>query len=140
MARSNTDVHRLVEAYVEMWNTRNYTEIPGLVSDSFVLFEPAVPDGQVQGSDGLEEFLRYIVSAFPDFEVRHIDSLSDEDTVMVETEYTLTHEGTFEEISPTGKNITIRGMEKIVVESGKIQEHRLYYDLQEFFDQLGVEK
>jgi steroid delta-isomerase-like uncharacterized protein len=131
---------QLVREYVEMWNEREYGKASDLVTESFALYEPAVPDGDVQGPEGLVGFLRYIVDAFPDFEVEPIDVLADEGTVMMESTYVLTHEGEFEEIPPTGREVRMRGMHKFLIEGGTVAEHRLYYDLDEFFEQLGVSK
>ncbi|WP_380680810.1 ester cyclase [Salinigranum sp. GCM10025319] len=134
------NTERVVEEYVDMWNERAYERASDLVTESFALYEPAVPDGDVQGPEGLVGFLRYIVAAFPDFEVSPIDVLADEGTVMMESTYVLTHEGEFEAIPPTGRELRMRGMHKFLIEGGKIAEHRLYYDLDEFFEQLGVSK
>ena len=119
---------------------REYERAPDLVTESFAVYEPAVPDGDVQGPAGLVGYLRYIVDAFPDFEVSPFDVLADEGTVMMESTYALTHEGEFEEIPPTGREVRMREMHKFLIGEGQIAEHRLYYDLDEFFEQLGVSK
>lgn len=137
MARSTRDPEQLVREYLDVWNDREYAKIPDLVSESFVLDDPAVPE-EVRGPDGLEGWLREIVSAFPDFEVTPIDVLAGEEVVMVESTYTLTHEGEFDDVPPTGREVEMRAMEKLRVEDGYVQEHRLYYDQREFLAQLGL--
>lgn len=128
---------QLVREYLDVWNDREYAKIPDLVAESFVLDGPAVP-GDVRGPDGLEGWLREIVSAFPDFEVTPINVLADEELVMAESTYTLTHEGEFNDVPPTGREVEMQAMEKLRVEDGNVQEHQLYYDQQEFMAQLGL--
>jgi predicted ester cyclase len=57
---------------------------------------------------------------------------------MKEWTVTATHDGEYSGIPPTNREVEISGMAKILTENGKVVEDRLYYDLQEVFDQLGL--
>ena len=35
---------QLVRSYGDIWNDREYSRIPDLVSETFVLYDPAVPE------------------------------------------------------------------------------------------------
>lgn len=39
---------------------------------------------------------------------------------------------------PTNREIEIMGTDKILITDDKVQEHRIYYNLQEMFEQLGL--
>ncbi|MFP8952568.1 ester cyclase [Natrialbaceae archaeon A-arb3/5] len=132
------DTKKLVREYKTMWNERDYEAIPELVTESFELHEPAIPEGK-HGYDGMEEFLEVIIDSFPDFEVTPTEILVDGDTVMAETEYSLTQEGEFNGIPPTGNTAEMTTMEKIVLEDGKVKENYIYYDQFEFMGELGVD-
>jgi steroid delta-isomerase-like uncharacterized protein len=145
MAEARTESEQVVRDYVEIWNKQEYSKIPDLVSESFVMYDPAAPEegvpgpeGEVHGPDGLEAFMRGVVAGFPDFHVTILDMLSSDNLVMYEGEITMTHEGEFDGIPPTGREVNIREMSKYRVEDGKIQEHRVYFDQQEVFQQLGL--
>lgn len=138
MAEATPDAKRLVNAYEDIWNERDYAKIQDVVSESFVMYDPAAPGGEVHGRDGLETFIDEVVSAFPDFRVTVIDMLVGEDTVMDEAKYTMTHEGEFDGIPPTGKEVEIRGMSIHRIQDGKVEEHRVYINQQELLDQLGL--
>lgn len=145
MAQETPDTERIAREYAEIWNERKYAKIPDVVSESFVMYDPAVPEDGVagpqreaHGRDGLEQFIRAIVTGFPDFHVTLLDMLSSEDRVMYEAEASMTHEGKFLEIPPTGEKVELRYMGKINIADGKVQEHRVYIDSQEFFEQLGL--
>ncbi|WP_440008889.1 ester cyclase [Halomicrococcus sp. SG-WS-1] len=145
MAKATPDAEQLVRDYVEMWNEQEYSKIPDLVSESFVMHDPAAPaegvpgpEREVHGPDGLEAFMRGVMAGFPAFQIDILDMLSSDDLVMYEAELTMTHEGEFDGIPPTGKELESREMSKYRIADGKIQEHRVYFDMQEAFEQLGV--
>lgn len=136
MAQATTDAERVVNDYVEMWNERAFDRMPELVSEAFVHVDP---DGsEVHGRDGLEAYMREILSGFPDLHVAVTDMVSSGETVMYEAELTMTHEGEFQGLPPTGRAIEIREMATIEVTDGTVEAHRVYYDNQETLRQLGV--
>lgn len=139
MAQAQRDPEQLAKDYTALWNERDYSNIPDVVAESFVHESPAAPEGGARGHDGLEEFMREITAAFPDFRCTIVEMLSDEETVMVEVEFTMTHEGEFEGIPATGREIELRAMAKARVDDGKLQELREYANLQRLLEQLGVE-
>lgn len=70
MAEATPEAEHLVKDYVEMWNDQEYSKIPDLVAESFVMYDPAAPaegvagpEREVHGPDGLEQFMR----SWPDF-------------------------------------------------------------------------
>lgn len=145
MAEARPDPEQIVTAYVDAWNEQAYSELPDLVAESFVMHDPAAPGddvpgpaGEVHGRDGLEGFMRGVTTGFPDFTVDIVDMLSRGDLVMYEGEITMTHEGEFDGIPPTGETVEMRETSKCRVEDGKVQEHRVYFDQQEVFEQLGL--
>lgn len=136
MAQTTTDAERVATDYVELWNERAFERIPDLVSESFVHVDP---DGsEVHGRDGMEAYIRGILSGFPDLHVAVTDMVSSGNTVMYEATLTMTHEGEFEGIPPTGRELAIREMATIEVSDGRVEAHRVYYDFQETLRQLGL--
>jgi steroid delta-isomerase-like uncharacterized protein len=138
MARATTESERLVNAYVGAWNERDYSTVPELVSESIVVRNPTAPGGVVRGHDELEAFMRGTVAGFPDFHVSVLEMLAGDDRVMYEAELTMTHEGEFDEIPPTGREIEIREMAVCEIADGEIREYRTYFDQQEVLEQLGL--
>ena len=138
MTQAPIDTEQLAREYASVWNERKYAKIPDVVSESFEMYDPAAPGGVVRGRDGLEQFIRAVVSGFPDFHVTILDMLSSEDRVMYEAEMSMTHEGEFDGVPPTGEEVELRYMGKIKTAGGKVQEHRIYFDQQELFEQLGL--
>jgi predicted ester cyclase len=57
---------------------------------------------------------------------------------MKEWTATGTHEGEFDGVPPTGREIEISGMAKDLIADGEVLEGRLYYDPAEMAEQLGL--
>lgn len=138
MPESTSEAERLVQEYAQLWNDQDFGRISEVVSEDFVHKTPPAPGGEVRGPDEVEEFMRQFTSAFPDFRAEIIDSLSSGEKAMVETKFNMTHEGEFNDIPPTGRQVEIQSLAKVKVEDGQLQEMNEYADQQEILDQLGV--
>ncbi len=138
MSEATSDTERIMEAFVEMTNERNYSKLPDIVSESFEWETPAAPGGGVRGPDEAKEVIEKIVNGFPDFNAELTDVLTSGEKGMAEVRFTMTHEGEYEGIPPTGREVELRGASKWRVADGKIQELRDCANMQELVEQLGV--
>lgn len=135
MSQDPQQAEELLREYTVVWNEREYSRIPDVVSETFTAI---VPDDEYHGHDGLSEWIDETTAAFPDFEVEPLEVVADGETVMAEATFTMTHEGEYNDIPPTGETVEIQGMAKFRVGDEKIAEHRVYFDRQEIAEQLGV--
>lgn len=138
MREAEPNVQQIVDEYTEMWNEQDFSKIPTLVSESFIVYNSTLPEGEARGHEGLEKWMREVTSGFPDFHVEILNQLASEDTVMSEVKYRMTHEGEFNGIPPTGREVELNAMAKLRVKDDKIEEHRDYVDQQELLEQLGT--
>lgn len=137
MVESQQEAEQLIRAYGDLWNEQDYDRLQDVVAESFTGVFPEV-EANVQGRDGLEEWMREFSSAFPDFQVDIQDLIAQDDTVVAEGIYTMTHTGEFEGIPPTERELEIPAMAKFHIEDGKVTEHREYHDRHALLEQLGV--
>lgn len=137
MVETQQEAEQLIQAYGELWNEQAYSKIPEVVSAPFTGVFPEV-DGDVQGPEGLEDWMREFSSAFPDFQVEILDLIVRDDTVVAEGNYTMTHTGEFQGIPPTERAVEIPAMAKFLIEDGKVKEHKEYHDRYALLEQLGV--
>jgi steroid delta-isomerase-like uncharacterized protein len=136
MADTETAEHeQLVNDYVDLWHGEFSKR--DVVAESVTLRDPGLPEGEIHGRDAVVAFLRDLRTGFPDFHVTIDDHLADEGTIMAEWTATGTHEGEFNGLAPTGREMELTGMDKILVADGRVQEHRIYYDVREMMAQLG---
>lgn len=137
MAQATPDAEQVVEEYVDVYNGE-YEHVADVVAESATIFDPGAPEGEMHGPDELEAHLREIQTGFPDFTITIEERLCRDDVVMEAWTVTATHDGEFNGIQPTGREIALEGMSKTVVEDGKVRENRVYYDFQSFLEQLGL--
>jgi steroid delta-isomerase-like uncharacterized protein len=128
-----------------MWNDRDFAAVPELVSESFVMYDPAAPAarvagprGEVHGRAGLRQFVEYVTTAFPDFEITVLDVLAAEELVAYEVRLAMTHEGPLGRLPPTGRRVDIRGASVLRLDDGVVAEHRFYTDMADVAQQLGL--
>lgn len=136
MAQATADAEQIVTEYVDAWNERDFQRFTDLLAESFTFTSPTA--GTVHGRENCAAYARAVVAGFSDFQVMVQEMVADGNLVMTESILVGTHDGEYDSIPPTHEEIEVRDMAKFVVEDGKIQEERLYFDRQEFFDQLGL--
>ena len=114
-------------------------------ADLGLLEELAVPDydehspfpGQPNGVEGLRARTGAIVGAFrPRFTVHEL--VAEGDTVVAYWTNTGTHQGDFMGIPPSGRTVTISGMDVYRLRDGRMAEHWHVIEELQMLQQLGV--
>ena len=122
--------------YEEVLNGRN----PG------VLDELAVSDydehspfpGQPNGLEGLKARAGGLLAAFNPYAFTMQDVVAEGDTVVVHWTNTATHSGSFMGIPPTGRAVTISGIDIHRIRDGKMAEHWHVVEELQMLQQLGL--
>ena len=127
-------VRRVME---EVWQKGNLAVVDELIAPAFVFHDP---NFEVHGPDGFKEMVTASRTAFPDIRATIHDQIAEGDTVMTRFTQHCTHEGEFGwfGIAPTGKQLTIAGIDVNRIEDGKIVERWLSFDLLGMLQQMGV--
>lgn len=131
------EVEPLLNEYVNLLNG-NYSNLD-ILSESYRYHGPGLSDEGIRGRESYRDFLQTFHDAFSNLEYVITDMLASEHVVMAEWRVTGTHDGKFNEIPPTGREIEMQTMGKIHISNGKIQEEWGYYDPNSLVAQLGVE-
>jgi len=121
----------------EVWTDGNLEVIDEIFAEGFVLHDPASPD-ETQGRDEYRGYVETYREAFPDIKYEVEDVVAEDDTAALRYTATGTHEGTFMGIAPTGKRVSVSGMEMYRVEDGSIVEMWTSYDALGLFQELGL--
>src|SRR5579864_5329979 len=131
---STVDNKALVQQFFEqVINLRNLAALDQFVSPNAV--NHTVPAGLPQGPS---QFLSLHLTAFPDVQATVEDLLADGDKVVALVSYRGTHQGAFRVIAPTGKPITVMGINIFRIVNGKMVEHWGLADRLGALQQLGV--
>lgn len=103
-----------------------------------------IPDvGEVRGREAIVEYLRSMTGSVPDATYTSLHKYEIGDTAIDEGVFSGRNTGpillpTGETLPPTGKEVSIRGVDIATVRNGRIESYRLYYDQMQFLDQLGL--
>ena len=77
-------------------------------------------------------------AAFPDLRVKNEDVIAEGDKVVARWTARGTHNGALMNIPPTGKQVTLKGIDVLRIEGGKIVERWGEFDALGMLHQLGV--
>ena len=119
--------------FEEVINQRNLAALDQFVSPTAV--NHTVPAGLPQNPGQL---LSLHLNAFPDMKATVENLLADGDKVVAMVSYRGTHQGAFRSLSPTGKPITVMGINIFRIVNGKVEEHWGLADRLSALQQLGV--
>lgn len=93
-----------------------------LVTPNFI--NHSAPPGMPEGVDGMIYFFTEILhGSFSNIEVEIQDMLAEDSKVVTRKEITATHTRELMGIPPTGKTITLKVIDILAVEDGKISAH-----------------
>ena len=126
-------IRRMTE---EFYNQGNVESADQFFADSYVHHDPASP--HVRDRDGLKAALRAFLTGCPDLHITIDQLLAEGDMVTKRWTYHATQSGDLSGLPPTGKHITMSGLELFRLERGTIVECWLAYDNLSLLQQLGV--
>jgi steroid delta-isomerase-like uncharacterized protein len=125
--------NRLME---EVLNKKNLAAADEIVAEDFVELDPL--PGQEQGREGLKQILSVFFAAFPDLRWTIEEQIDEGDKVVSRFTWRGTHKGEFLGISPTGGQVTVKGVVIDRVVEGQFVESRILMDNLGMMQQLGV--
>ncbi len=113
----------------------NWAVLDEYLSRDFVLHMPGSPP---QDQAGMKDVLTMIYGAFPDFHTTFEDLVAEGDKVALRMTFSGTHQGAFQGIPPTGKQITVSAIVIDRIVDGKLVEHWSQFDALGMLQQLGA--
>lgn len=130
----------LLDLYVERYNAGDLDGVMDLYADDAV---QQMPDGRFEGKAAIRERLAQELSGFSDVKHTVRSFVEQDDAFCDEWTFAGTHTSPFPlpdgtELPPTGKRVTIDGMELVLIDDGKVVLNTLYYDNLAVAVQLGI--
>jgi steroid delta-isomerase-like uncharacterized protein len=121
----------------ECWDRNDVSVLDDIMAADFDDHDPA--PGQGPGRDGYKQVTAQYFSAFSDFRVRNEDVIAEEDKAVLRWTARGRHTGPLMGMPPTGKDVTLRGIDIIRVDDrGRIVERWGEFDLFGLLTQLGA--
>jgi len=121
--------------YEEVWSQGNLATVDELLAVDYVLHDPA---HLVRGPEGFKAYVSAFRAAFPDLHAKVEDQIAEGDMAAMRFTARGTHKGEFQGIPPTGKQITLSGINIQRFVDGKIAENWVSLDALGMLQQLGV--
>jgi steroid delta-isomerase-like uncharacterized protein len=96
------------------------------------------PDRTCRGSDEIAEYFNETFAAVPDLKMEIVAIAGEGDDVFVQWHMTGTHTGTLLGIAPTGKSLSIDGIDHFVIRDGKVVSNFVVADQLQYARQIGM--
>ena len=136
---TKTNLKEIASLFTEdLWDKGNLNIADDIFQQEFMDHDPV--QGQRPGLEGYKQMISAFKSAFPDLRVRNEDVIEDERQNKVVVRWTAqgTHTGELMQIPATGKKVSLKGVDILRVEDGKILERWGEFDALGMLAQLGV--
>ena len=122
--------------YDEVFNKKNLMAIDEFLDPQII--EQALPPGLPDGSEGSRQFIGMYLAAFPDLHLTAEDLIAEGDKVVARFTLRGTHKGEFMGVPPTGKQVTMTGIQIVRTADDRIAENWVNFDALGMLQQLGV--
>lgn len=109
-----------------------------LVTSNFRWHGGFAPPQEPCGPEGVKQVARSVIGAFPDRQITHHEAIAEGDKVLVRWSMSGTHKGDLMGIPPTGKTMTITGLDYFRIERDRIAEMWQEANVLGMMQQLGV--
>jgi steroid delta-isomerase-like uncharacterized protein len=96
------------------------------------------PDRTCRGTDEIAAYFNATFAAVRDFKLEIVAIAGEGDDVFVRWHMTGTHEGELLGIAPTGKSLSIDGVDHFVIRDGKVASNFVVIDQLQYARQIGM--
>lgn len=96
------------------------------------------PDGTVRGADAIAAWFQRSFAAFPDAHVEIVALAEQGEDVLVHWRTSSVHRGPMLGVAPTGRTVSLEGMDHFVIRDGKLVSNTVVYDQMKFARDVGM--
>ena len=122
----------LVRRWIDVYNTHNLDAFDAFIAPDYFDHTNNVD------REGLRQLFTMGFTGFHDWHETIEDIIAEGYKVWIRLSYTGTHTGEFMGVAPTGKKVTMTGVDIYRVENGKLVEYRQVLDQLDFLKKLGI--
>ena len=133
----SVEEHKAIQRRVyELFSSGNQEALEEVIAPDAV--DHNAPPGLAPGLEGVRQTLGMFRAAFPDLRITAEDLLAEGDRVAARITATGTHRGEFQGLPPTGKQVTISGIEIVRIANGRVVERWGQFDNLGMLQQMGA--
>jgi len=120
----------------EVWTQHKLEVIDDVVASDFVGTSPT--DGEFRGPAGFKQLVERYITAFPNASMRITEIVAEGEMIATHWTATGTHTGELMGIAPTGRDVTVEGVQFDRIREGKIVESHGLFDALGLLQQIGA--
>ena len=122
----------------DLINAHDIDAFGEFLADDFVEHEE-LPGGGAPAREGVKEFFRMQIAAFPDLAMTPQDVVDGGDKLVARARFTGTHEGEFMGMPATGRTVDVQLIDIMrFADDGLVHEHWGVFDAMAMMQQLGA--
>ncbi len=122
----------------EAFNEGNLGVVDEIVASDYVLHDPASPEGELRGPEGVKGFVQMYRSAYPDTDITVEEQIAEGDRVVSRWTARGTHQGELLGVPPSGNRVEVSGITIDRFSGGKFAESWTSYDALGMLQQIGA--
>jgi steroid delta-isomerase-like uncharacterized protein len=123
--------------FAEVFNQQDTASATALIAASFIAHHPAFPDG-IRGSAGIMQMLSTFRAGLPDLRYTVDDLIAEGDKVAARWSAGGSHQGVFLGVPPSGKAVTITGIDIFRIADYQLVEAWVNSDFLGLLQQIGA--
>jgi steroid delta-isomerase-like uncharacterized protein len=134
------DANKIIQKNNDAWNRHDADAVAATYAEGATYSHPRA--GENLTGEAIRKFLKAVWLAYPDASVEII-SAGDTGGGLVATQWVMhaTNTGTLPDGTPaTGRTVALRGASFAQFEGDKIRSERVYFDMHNLFEQLGLKQ
>lgn len=122
---------------LEAWNSRNPERVAGWYTEDCYGMDVAIAVPQI-GREGVRRMFEAYWHAFPDLEITSDEVVAEDDRVALIWTARGTHKGSIMNIPATGRAVSVQGVNRLVLQDGKVRETLTIWDVAGMLRGLGL--
>jgi steroid delta-isomerase-like uncharacterized protein len=128
----------MIEKAYDIFNSYDFDRISEFIDVNYIEHSP--DPGQKPGLEGLKQAMIDLKNGFPDYKFIINDMVINRDKAAVLFTFTGTNTGDMMGMKATNKQVTVQGIDYLLLKDNKCTEHWDYMDMHTFMQQLGMSK
>jgi steroid delta-isomerase-like uncharacterized protein len=126
-----------IEHIEQIWNNGDARAIERFIARNYVGVDPAEPE-VIRGVEGYKQHFVTLTTGFPDMRITIDDIMAEGDRVAARWHVEATHTGPFGDLPPTGRRISVTGIDIARITNYQIVIQHANSDTLGMLRQLGV--
>lgn len=124
--------------HMDIFQQGNLAAADELIASDFVWHAFGLPAELPRGPAGVKQVATMYRAAFPDLQIAHQDTIAAGDKVVIRWVVSGTHQSELMGVPPTGKRVTVTGIDIFRFVDGKLVEMWQNWDQLDLLQQLGA--